>query len=165
MRLLALNIGSSTLKAAAYERAASTAAGWGFVELEQVEIPVRAGGTADECLQALLDTFQACSTPPDVTVHRLVHGAGFDRGVELSDDVLAQLEKNASLAPLHQPVALALVGASRSRWPKARHGAAFDTTFHRTLAPWSRRLPIPAEWDAAGVRRYGFHVAHRRRDR
>jgi acetate kinase len=34
---------------------------------------------------------------------------------------------------------------------------AFDTDFHAHLAPWSRRLPIPADWAARGLRRYGFH--------
>jgi acetate kinase len=35
--------------------------------------------------------------------------------------------------------------------------ACFDTAFHRTMPAAARRLPIPARFDAAGVRRYGFH--------
>jgi acetate kinase len=33
----------------------------------------------------------------------------------------------------------------------------FDTAFHRTLPEVARRLAVPEEWYARGVRRYGFH--------
>ena len=33
----------------------------------------------------------------------------------------------------------------------------FDTAFHHTLPEVARRLPIPRDFDAQGVRRYGFH--------
>ncbi|MEO5628350.1 MAG: acetate kinase, partial [Thermomonas sp.] len=63
----------------------------------------------------------------------------------------------APMAPLHQPAALRLVEASRVRWPTARHVAVFDTSWHQTLADWSRRLPIPQRFHDAGIKRYGFH--------
>jgi acetate kinase len=43
------------------------------------------------------------------------------------------------------------------RYPTCPQVACLDTAFHRDLAPAARRLPIPAVFDAAGVRRYGFH--------
>src|SRR3546814_13101387 len=54
-------------------------------------------------------------------------------------------------------LALAFARAARLRWPHAHQGVAFDTDFHASLAPWSRRLPLPEAWDALGIRRYGFH--------
>jgi acetate kinase len=35
--------------------------------------------------------------------------------------------------------------------------ACFDTAFHRTMPRIATLLPIPRRYEAAGVRRYGFH--------
>lgn len=157
MQMLALNLGSATLKAAAFEIA--DAGGHGPVPMERVriELPVRSDSGPEDRLWDLLRKLPESARQPDAVVHRIVHGGDFAEGVELSDEVIAQLGRHASLAPLHQAAALALAVAARSRWPRARHGAAFDTSFHLTLAPWSRRLPIPEDWHAAGLRRFGFH--------
>lgn len=154
--VLALNVGSATLKAAAYtlERAE---AGKPSHLTERARVEIQGRGEAQERLSEVLDALSLPDSGPDVVVHRIVHGGDRPSGQALDDTVLAGLETLAPLAPLHQPAALSFVRAARARWPKARQGAAFDTSFHASLAPWSRRLPIPAAWDALGVRRYGFH--------
>jgi acetate kinase len=43
------------------------------------------------------------------------------------------------------------------RFPGVPHVACFDTTFHRTLPRVAYLLPIPRRYEAAGVRKYGFH--------
>lgn len=153
--LLALNVGSTTIKGAVYGFEAGDAGKQALTEYARAEI--KGGTEPQERLAALLETLSAPSQGPDVVVHRIVHGGDYGHGLELDDALLARLDALAPLAPLHQPAALAFVCAARVRWPQARHGVAFDTSFHASLAPWSRRLPIPAEWDAMGVRRYGFH--------
>lgn len=152
--LLVLNVGSTTLKGAAYGLEAGNAGKQ--VLVGSVRAETRAGAEPQERLSALL---QALGSPtrPDAVVHRIVHGGDRRHGRELDDALLDELDALAPLAPLHQPAALAFVRAARARWPQARHGVAFDTSFHASLAPWSRRLPIPGDWDAMGVRRYGFH--------
>lgn len=156
LRLLALNVGSATLKAAAY---ALEPGGCGerkrLVERSRAEVP--GAGAPQDRFAALLEALSGHARTPDVIVHRIVHGGERTTGQELDAPLLAELDALAPLAPLHQPAALAFARAARQRWPHARHGVAFDTSFHATLAPWSRRLPIPADWDALGVRRYGFH--------
>lgn len=153
--LLALNVGSTTLKCAVYELGTAGAGKPALTEYSRAEIT---GGTEpQERLAALFETLSAPTQGPHVVVHRIVHGGAHRHGLELDDVLLAALDALAPLAPMHQPAALAFVRAARARWPRARHGVAFDTSFHASLAPWSRRLPIPAEWDAMGVRRYGFH--------
>jgi acetate kinase len=154
-RLLALNIGSSTLKAAVFAFDEGTVSPHLLNELARAEMS--AGEDPQDGLAALLQTFSDHAQAPDVVVHRIVHGGDRVHGLELDAALLAELDSLAPLAPLHQPAALAFARAARLRWPQARQGAAFDTSFHADLAPWSRRLPIPAEWDALGVRRYGFH--------
>ena len=155
-RLLALNVGSSTLKGACYLlHAEGPGAQPCVVERSRTEIAV--GADAQERLATLLEILSIPAPGPDVVVHRIVHGGDLRNASELDEDVLAKLDALVPFAPLHQPVALAFARAARLRWPPARQGVAFDTDFHVTLAPWSQRLPIPEAWDALGVRRYGFH--------
>lgn len=155
-RLLALNVGSSTLKGASYLLNAEVpGAQPRVVERSRVEISV--GPDAQERLATLLETLSETAAGPEVVVHRIVHGGDLHESRELDEAVLAKLDALVPFAPLHQPLALAFARAARLRWLQARHGVAFDTDFHASLAPWSRRLPIPEAWDALGIRRYGFH--------
>jgi acetate kinase len=89
--------------------------------------------------------------------HRVVHGGAHTGPALVSDEVIAELSGYAPMAPLHQAAALRLIEASRVLWPAAQHVAVFDTTWHQTLADWSRRLPIPQSLHDAGLKRYGFH--------
>ncbi|MFZ5657300.1 MAG: hypothetical protein ACOY37_09645 [Pseudomonadota bacterium] len=157
LHLLAINLGSATLKAAAFSVHAHEP-GRGPEVVEQMRVEVPAGGEdADARLDALLAALPEPARSPDFVVHRIVHGGHYHEARVLDDALVAELEALAPLAPQHQPGALALARAAQRRWPQARHAAGFDTAFHASLAPWSRRLPIPADWDALGLRRYGFH--------
>lgn len=157
LHLLAINLGSTTLKAAVFSvHAFEPGREIELIERMRLELP---GGEDDAGarLDRLEHALDGHALAPDLVVHRIVHGGGCSGGRELDDALLADLEALAPLAPLHQPPALALARAARRRWPQARHGAGFDTSFHAHLAPWSRRLPIPADWAGRGLCRYGFH--------
>src|SRR3990172_9424199 len=45
----------------------------------------------------------------------------------------------------------------RRRRPTLPQVACFDTTLHHTMPRAAPLLPIPRRYEAAGVRRYGFH--------
>jgi len=60
-------------------------------------------------------------------------------------------------APLHIPEALSLIVSAQKLFPAATQFACFDDAFHRTLPEVASRLPIPARYFEAGIRRYGFH--------
>jgi acetate kinase len=151
--VLALNAGSSTLKYALYRM------GEGREELLASSSLRTSSENADSLLSRALDRLSEQHLPPPTAVgHRVVHGGeSFTAPTLLDDSVLALLEKLVPLAPLHLPPALALIRAALERCPNARHVACFDTAFHHTLPSVARRLPIPNELDAAGIRRYGFH--------
>lgn len=154
--LLAINLGSVTLKAAVFTvHAQGFDAGLEVREFARIEVPTR--GDPYQDLALAIDALPADARSPALVVHRIVHGGPYSAGVELDDATLTTLHGLVALDPLHQPAALALADVARSRWPDARHGAAFDTAFHANLAPWSRRLPLPADLNDAGVRRFGFH--------
>jgi acetate kinase len=52
---------------------------------------------------------------------------------------------------------MAMVRAVTQLRPAWSQVACFDTGFFHNLPQPARRVPIPREWEAAGVRRYGFH--------
>jgi acetate kinase len=90
--------------------------------------------------------------------HRIVHGgAEFTGPARLDADVMAKLEALSPLAPLHQPHNLAAVRALARARPDVAQVGCFDTAFHHGHAAEVDRFGLPREWEARGVRRYGFH--------
>ncbi|WP_028661118.1 acetate/propionate family kinase [Nocardioides insulae] len=97
--------------------------------------------------------------PIDAVGVRFVHG-GPDHlvPVRLDDGVLAELDRTVSLAPLHNPVALAVAREVRTALPGVPVVACFDTSFHRSIPAAAATYPLPAEWNRRWrLRRYGFH--------
>jgi acetate kinase len=95
---------------------------------------------------------------PIAVGHRVVHGGpDYDRPVLVDDQVLANLARLTTLAPLHQPHNLAPIGALLARFPKLPQVAYFDTAFHRGHDPIVDHYAIPERFYARGIRRYGFH--------
>ena len=93
---------------------------------------------------------------PDAVAHRVVHG-GDRTDAELVDDaVIEQLRALTSLAPLHQPPALAAMDSCRDRWPDVPNVACFDTAFHATIPLAARTYALPGRYRST-VRSYGFH--------
>jgi acetate kinase len=95
---------------------------------------------------------------PIAVGHRVVHGGpDYDQPVLVDDDVVARLERNVSLAPLHQPHNLAPIRSIRARLPELPQVACFDTAFHRGHSAVAEHFAIPERFYQEGVRRYGFH--------
>ena len=114
----------------------------------------------DDAMRAILQT--AKEQLPGSTVagvgHRVVHGGtSFAAPVEVTADVIAELEKLTPLAPLHQPHNLAPIKAIAEKMSHIRQVACFDTAFHRTQPHLAQAFALPREISDAGVRRYGFH--------
>jgi acetate kinase len=156
MRALALNAGSSTLKAAVYE------VGRG-AELALPEQPVWRGDVEwDPADGARVAAELIADAPREVAVvgHRIVHGgARFRAPAQLTDEVRSAVRALSTWAPLHNPAALAGVEAAE-RFGGAQVGV-FDTTFHATLPPAAHVYAGPREWLERGLRRFGFHgISH-----
>jgi acetate kinase len=149
MNIVALNPGSSSLKAAV--RAAPTPQPLFATLAERVSDMAAA-------VDAVADQVAARGLHPDAVAHRVVHGGPHHQLPAVVDDaLLADLRGLVPLAPLHLPGALDAITHARDRWPDAVHVACFDTGFHRELPERSRRLPVPDELAELGIRRYGFH--------
>jgi acetate kinase len=158
VRVLVLNPGSSTLKAAILEPPDRTPLA--SVEVERGSDASREGDAAAAVAHAL-DALRAEVDPAtiDAVGYRVVHGGSrFGGPVRIDDEVLAAIDELADLAPLHNRLAAATIRAGRSALPGAVHVAAFDTAFHATLPEDAIRYAVPARWaESWGVRRYGFH--------
>ena len=95
----------------------------------------------------------------EAVAHRVVHGgAQFTQPTRIDEPMLKALEALNSLAPLHNPPALAAIAEARSLLPNVAHVAIFDTAFHSTLPARAREYALPRELaQRLGIRRYGFH--------
>lgn len=167
MRVLAVNVGSSSLKVDVWE----TGLAQTLLRLEVRGIGGEHGTIAENdnvvAHQAVADHETALSEllqrVPDADRiarigHRVVHGgSSYRSSVWLDDAVVEDLQSLVRLSPLHQPPALTVIRACRRRFPGVAQAAVFDTAFHVTLPAHAATYAIPAAWRDAGVRRYGFH--------
>ncbi len=90
--------------------------------------------------------------------HRVVHGgADHQRPERVTAKLLTELESLVPLAPLHQPHNLAPIRVIAATRPKLPQEVCFDTAFHHSMLAVATRFALPREYEASGVRRYGFH--------
>jgi acetate kinase len=178
--ILALNAGSSSIKFALYRLAASdrldlmaggavegigtaprfTASDAAGVTLADRKWSDGAPADHDAVLGDLLDWIDR-RLGADLLLaagHRVVHGGSeFATPVRLTPDIIEALDRLTPLAPLHQPHSLSPIRSVLALRPDLPQIACFDTAFHRTMPPVAARVALPREYEAAGVRRYGFH--------
>ena len=180
MAILSVNAGSSTLKFSVHrlqagqvqpsvltgniqglEPGGTPELGWSFEGMAQRRTLAVNGD--DPFHAALLSLGELLSNAADVpslhaVAHRVVHGGrSFRASVLVSDEVLAQLDRLNSLAPLHQPHNLEGIRAFRKAFPQLPQVACFDTAFHASLPELEYALALPQPLADQGVRRYGFH--------
>ncbi|WP_245284866.1 acetate/propionate family kinase [Bradyrhizobium sp. th.b2] len=89
--------------------------------------------------------------------HRVVHGMKHSEPERVTPELLDELHRMMPYDPDHLPLEIELIEAFRQRHPGLPQVACFDTAFHRTMPRVASLLPIPRRYEAAGVRRYGFH--------
>ncbi|MBK6649567.1 MAG: acetate/propionate family kinase [Betaproteobacteria bacterium] len=180
MAILSVNAGSSTLKFSLHpthqgqaqasilsgniqglEPGGSPVMDWTLNGAKQSQALPNA--QTDPFAQALSQLRQLLQTLPglpaiEAVAHRVVHGGElFSASVVVTDDILAQLTRFNSLAPLHQPHNLEGIRAFSKAFAGVPQVACFDTAFHATLPELAQAFALPAEVTDQGVRRYGFH--------
>ena len=95
---------------------------------------------------------------PAAIGHRVVCGGPTVReNQRITPALIDEIESYAALAPLHTPIAVYIMREALRLFPGIPNFAVLDTYFHRTLPEVATRMPIPAEYVAMGVRRYGYH--------
>lgn len=179
--ILAVNMGSSTLKFAAYpahnhhvenammsgnisglEPGGSAEVSWsnGDVHVEE-DILIR--NTQDPFLEALeylkqLLAKELAETKILAVAHRVVHGGQrFSKGTSVNQEVIDYLMELKPLAPLHQPHNIEGIKVFSEIFKDLPQIACFDTAFHTTIPSVEKNFAIPKELQDQGIYRYGFH--------
>lgn len=96
--------------------------------------------------------------------HRAVQGGVlYNKAVFADEEVINNLEKYISIAPLHNPATITGIKAANETLPNAKGVVVFDTAFHQTMTEENFLYAVPYEWYTKyDVRRYGFHgTSHR----
>ncbi|MFM2163488.1 MAG: hypothetical protein RLZZ383_3000 [Pseudomonadota bacterium] len=167
MRILVLNVGSSSLKADVVETRTGERCATARVERLGGEATVRLGeGPPEPCTAtnhasalAVVTAHLEAAGAVEAVGHRVAHGGERFKAAALLDDAtVAEVEALGSIAPLHVPPAVAAIRAAKARWPTLPHWGVFDTAFHATLPPRAQTYALDAATAAKhGIRRYGFH--------
>ena len=175
VRVLTVNGGSSSIKFALFEPGSPPKRGLaGAVErVGLADAFLRAAGSdcpdeqrplpaadLDQAVAGLLDWLDGVGELGRVSAvgHRVVHGGPVHTDPQVvTPELVADLRGATPFAPTHLPAEIRLIEALARRLPGVPQVACFDTAFHRDLPQAARLLPIPRRYQAAGVRRYGFH--------
>ena len=185
--ILAVNIGSSSIKFSTHLIVAQTSAGengkrvtasvfGGSIQgLEPGGTPVirwsENGVPREEALSETLDAFQAAigflkslfqralsNLHLRAVVHRVVHGGDtFTSSIQITPAIMQKLKALEPLAPLHQPHNLHGIEAFARIFPEITQIACFDTVFHTSLSALEKTFPLNQAIAKKGIHRYGFH--------
>lgn len=153
--VLVLNVGSSSLKYQVVDPAGGKTLLAGHVErVDRTGITAALGTVTAE-----LDQGRVPAEDLRAIGHRVVHGGTrYTRATEVDDDVVAELEALAHLAPLHNPPAVDGIRHARSTWPGLPQVAVFDTSWFVDLPPAARTYALDRElMEHHGIRRFGMH--------
>ena len=179
MKILVINAGSSTLKFQLIDTVSEDTLASGAVERigfpesfarfkspkgkDQKELPVPDHNVAtDIALKYLTDEklgVVKSLDEIDAVGHRIVSaGPKYDHTVVVTDEVLADFEKNLQYSPLHLPGHIKGIKACMKAMPNTIQTATFDTAFHSTMPEKAYLYAIPYElYTDHQIRRYGFH--------
>jgi acetate kinase len=175
-RILAMNQGSSTLKAALYDVRQSEE----LLLSVAIDEPKGARGELkiDDARGTTIFQSKVKPSPPDAALdllfralaehgytsglaavgHRLVHGGPrYHQPQRINAKVLNELERLTPLDPEHLPQAIRDIRFVAKKIPKLPQVACFDTAFHSSLPQIARMYALPRKHYSQGIRRYGFH--------
>ena len=174
--VLVLNSGSSSIKFSLYETGggARTRLFEGAVDgigtdLGKFWIKDSAGNKlADEtpalptravAFQLVVDALNSGKFPiPAAIGHRMVCGGPTVlENQRITPDLIDEMERYTAFAPLHTPIAVYIMREALRLFPGVPNFVCLDSYFHRTMPPVAVQMPIPAEYSAMGVRRFGAH--------
>lgn len=147
MRILVLNSGSSSIK-------------FKFYDLEYMKLINH--GTIEELKEnrhEALDAILHERHKIDVVAHRVVHGGeSFHEAVLIDENVINEIERLSTLAPLHNLANLDGIKTAKTLLPNCKQIAVFDTAFHQSMPPSAYMYALPKElYEKYAIRRYGFH--------
>ena len=111
-----------------------------------------------DAFKLVADALHSDFPNPQAIGHRVVSGGPtIDDNQRITPELIDEIERYTAFAPLHTPIAVYIMREALRLFPGVPNFAVLDTWFHRTMPEVARHMPIPAEYSAMGVRRYGYH--------
>lgn len=184
MKILVVNAGSSSLKYQLIDMDGEKVIAKGLCERIGIdgriehkvngekytkEIPMPDHTTAFKCVEKALTSGEGkvidSMSEIDAVGHRIVQGgATFSKSVLVDDQVIADIDRLADLAPLHNKAHVQGINACIECLGKdVPEVVVFDTSFHQTMPERAYMFGVPYEYyEKYKIRRYGFHgTSHR----
>ena len=174
-RLLTINSGSSSLKAASYEMGEKEPLILAM-EVDRIGIPGshmritdahgatlldQKGDLPDHsaALQAFFTWFEQHDSYQglDGVGHRIVHGGHHREPQLITPDLMTALEGLVPIDPDHLPQAISGIRFVSRFYPALQQVACFDTAFHRQMPHVAQMYALPGHFYDEGLLRYGFH--------
>jgi acetate kinase len=95
---------------------------------------------------------------PAAIGHRMVCGGPTVlENQAITPDLIDEMERYTAFAPLHTPIAVYIMREALRLFPGVPNFVCLDSYFHRTMPEVVTHMPIPPEYVAMGVRRFGAH--------
>ncbi len=95
---------------------------------------------------------------PAAIGHRMVCGGPTVlENQRITPALIDEMERYTAFAPLHTPIAVYIMRQALELFPGVPNFVCLDSYFHRTMSQMVQQMPIPAEYSAMGVRRFGAH--------
>ena len=186
MNVLVINAGSSSLKYQLFDMATEQVVAKGMCERigidghlkhtpvvngkpvfnEDISLPSHSEAISAVLEKLTSEEYGVVSSLTEIIAvgHRVLHGGHrFSESMLVTDEVLAAVEANIPLGPLHNPANLMGIRACQNAMPGTPQVAVFDTAFHQTMPDFAYTYALPYEYyEEHHVRRYGFHgTSHR----
>lgn len=179
MKILVLNLGSSSIKFKLFDMNDKTVISSGLVEkigensslaklkvennekIFEISKPIKDHGDALEVMEEL---FKQSGTINDFSElsgigHRIVHGGNkYFKPTLVNEKVIQDIEDIIPLAPLHNPAHAIGIRSVIKKAPNVKNVAIFDTAFHQTMPKHAYLYALPHEYyEKYKIRRYGAH--------
>lgn len=175
--VLAVNTGSSSVKAVCFERtnqllpvagvsvenigqSATVLRGYVGPDTQNVNESSIEAADFQDALDIIFDWFQQAIDLEKISAigYRVVFsGPDFTDATVIDDAVVAVFESMKQYDPDHMPAILDVIQNCRQRFSGVVHVACFDTSFFADLPEVAKIIPLPSEYLGTVVRRYGFH--------
>lgn len=184
MKILVVNVGSTSLKFRLFQMEDESVAAVGRVERvgsprsplsyqlgdgPKQEREIRAPdhrAAIEQVLEILTDPASEVLTSLeelDAIGFKPVHAKGIADSVVVTDEVLQAMEDYIFLAPAHNPPYIEAFRIFRQLLPDKTLVGVFEAAFHKTIPDYARTYGIPYEWaEKHAIQRYGFHGASHR---
>ncbi|BCZ17222.1 Acetate kinase [Helicobacter sp. NHP19-003] len=178
MRVLVLNLGSSSIKFQLFNMDKHMVLAKGLVEQigepeGKISITTNAKASQSESLHIadhahgllkmqeklqVMGVLKSLDHIDGVGASGRAGGDLFIKPTLITPEVIGHLEELCPLAPLHNPAHLAGIKAMQAQVPNLPQVAVFDTAYHQSIPPHAYMYALPYElYQQHKLRRYGFH--------